>query len=307
MKFDCVSIGAWAAFDKIWSLDSDLVDGGTAQVLHSEYINRLFFGDCSFNVAVGAKNLGLHVGVVSVVGQDFVDLKYAKFLQDRDIDISGVTVLPTRLSGYNINITTSAGTTFCITQADASLEQDKVTSYGEAIENASWVVVSEKFSEYTLQAVRIAKNHGSKVLINGSIGNGSFISREILSMADVLVTNKSEFDALRSFGMEDLTPPVVVITFGSKGAEIHTGEGIISIPPVSSSGIIDTTGAGDSLVAGLVAGLVKGFSLEDSVRIGACAASLVITEVGCQSRQYDWHEVLEIFEAIKSQENAHGE
>ena len=55
MRFDCVSIGAWAAFDKIWSLDSDLVDGGTAQVLHSEYINRLFFGDCSFNVAVGAK------------------------------------------------------------------------------------------------------------------------------------------------------------------------------------------------------------------------------------------------------------
>ena len=107
--------------------------------------------------------------------------------------------------------------------------------------------------------------------------------------------------------MEELTPPVVVITFGAKGAEIHTGKRIISIPPVSSSGIIDTTGAGDSLVAGLVAGLVKGFSLEDSVRIGACAASLVITEVGCQSRQYDWHEVLEIFEAIKSQENAHGE
>lgn len=306
MKFDCVSIGAWAAFDKIWSLDLDLVDGGTAQVLHSEYIDRLFFGDCSFNVAIGAKNLGLDVGVVSVVGQDFEDLKYAKFLQDRDIDISGVTVLPSRSSGYNMNMKTPDGTTFCITKADASLEQDRITSYGEAIVNTRWVVVSEKFSEYSLQAVRIAKDHGSKVLINGSIGNGSDVSRGILSMADVLVTNESEFADLRRLGMEELLPPVVVTTFGAKGAKVHVGERVISIPPVSTSGVIDTTGAGDSLVAGLVAGLVKGFSMEDSVRIGACTASLVVKEVGCQSRQYDWHEVLEIFEAIRPQEDGHG-
>ena len=306
MKFDCVSVGAWAAFDKIWSLDSDLVDGGTAQVLHNEYMDRLFFGDCSFNVAVAAKNLGLKVGVVSVVGQDFEDLMYAKSLRDLDIDISGVTVLPSKSSGYNMNLKTPDGTTFCITKADASLEQDGITSFGLAIESTRWVVVSEKFSEYALQAVRIAKDHGAKILINGSIGNGSEVSRGILSIADVLVTNESEFAALRRFGMEELIPPVVVTTFGAKGAKVHDGERIISVPPITTSGVIDTTGAGDSLVAGLVAGLVKGFSMEDSVRIGACTASLVIKEVGCQSRQYDWQEVLEIFAAIRPQEDEHG-
>lgn len=306
MKFDCVSVGAWAAFDKIWSLDSEIVDGGTSQILHDEYVDKLFFGDCSFNVGVASKRLGLNVGVVSVVGQDFMDLEYAKFLQDLGIDISGVTVLTSKSCGFNMNMRTPDGTTFCITKADASLEQDRITSYGKAIESAQWVVISEKFSEYALRAARVAKNQGAKVLINGSIGNGSDVSRGFLSIADVLVTNESEFAALQRFGMEELRPPIVVTTLGAKGAKLHNGEEITFIPPVSTSGVIDTTGAGDSLVAGLVAGLVKGFSMEDSVRIGACTASLVIKEVGCQSRQYDWDEVREIFEAIRPQEDGHG-
>jgi len=306
MRFDCVSIGAWAAFDKIWFLDSEIVDGGTAQIVHNEYLDQLFFGDCSFNVAVAAKMLGLRVGVVSVVGQDFEDLKYAKFLQDLNIDISGVTVLPSKSSGFNMNMITPDGTTFCITKADASLEQDGISSFGDAIETTKWVVISEKFSEYALRAARIAKKNGSKVLINGSIGNGSDAARGLLTIADVLVTNESEFASLRRFGMEKLMPPLIVTTFGAKGAKILDGERIISVPPIFIGNAIDTTGAGDSLVAGIVAGLVKGFSIEDSVRIGTCTASLVITEVGCQSRQYDWHEVLKLFEAIRPQEDGHG-
>lgn len=307
MKFDCVSVGAWAAFDKIWSLDSNIVDGGTSQIREDIYIDKLFFGDCSFNVAVAARNLGLKVGVVSVVGQDFEDLNYAKFLDSLGIDITGVTVLLSKSSGFNMNMRTPDGTTFCITKADASLAQDEITSFGQAIKSTKWAIVSEKFSEYSLKAARIAKDNGAKILINGSIGNGSDFSQEFLSIADILVTNESEFTDLRHFGMIKFLPPVVVTTLGARGATIYDCGRIISIPSVSTSGIIDTTGAGDSLVSGLVAGLVKGFSIEDSVRIGACTASLVIKEVGCQTRQYGWNEVLEIFAAIEPQEDEHGQ
>jgi len=307
MKFDCVSVGSWAAFDKIWTLDSDLVDGGTAQILLDKNVDKLFYGDCSFNVAVAANNLGLTSGVVSVVGQDFETTNYSKYLQNRGIDISGVTILPSRSSGINMNISMPDGTTFCITKPDASLEQDKVISYGHAIESTKWLIVNEKFSFFALHAVQKAKKLGAKILINGAIGNESSTSKEILSLADIFVANECEFAALKSNKMVDLLPSIVVKTLGKQGVTVQDGSHVFSVETIPTDRVIDTTGAGDSLVAGIIAGIVKGFSLKDSVKIGVCTASLVIEEIGCQSRVYDWSEVFEIFKSMPLKVDASGE
>jgi sugar/nucleoside kinase (ribokinase family) len=45
---------------------------------------------------------------------------------------------------------------------------------------------------------------------------------------------------------------------------------------------VDTTGAGDLFAAGFLAGQAKGKSLEDSLRLGAIAASEVIQHYGAR-------------------------
>jgi sugar/nucleoside kinase (ribokinase family) len=51
--------------------------------------------------------------------------------------------------------------------------------------------------------------------------------------------------------------------------------------PVSPPGpVIDTTGAGDSFYAGLIAGLCHELSLFDAARIGAAAGACSVTGIG---------------------------
>ncbi|MCJ1247222.1 adenosine kinase [Trapelia coarctata] len=60
---------------------------------------------------------------------------------------------------------------------------------------------------------------------------------------------------------------------GPKGFAVH---------PVSREEICDTTGAGDAFAAGLLAGVVEGKSIDESVHMGHWLASLSIRELGAQ-------------------------
>ena len=53
------------------------------------------------------------------------------------------------------------------------------------------------------------------------------------------------------------------------------------IPAVAAPGpVVDTTGAGDSFYAGLLAGLLKGFTLEQAGRLGTAAGACCVTSLG---------------------------
>lgn len=73
---------------------------------------------------------------------------------------------------------------------------------------------------------------------------------------------------------------LAIITRGELGATIITREEIIDIAAEPVSHVIDTTGAGDLFAAGFLFGYTNGFSLAESGRLGAMAASEVISHVG---------------------------
>ena len=62
------------------------------------------------------------------------------------------------------------------------------------------------------------------------------------------------------------------MTFAN-GAEIRTG-----IYPVEA---VKPTGAGDSFMAGLMAGLSDGRALQEAVLRGSACASIVVAQAGC--------------------------
>ena len=55
------------------------------------------------------------------------------------------------------------------------------------------------------------------------------------------------------------------------------------IPAYPGAKVVDTTGAGDSFVAGFIHGLSKGLSLQDCCRYGCAVSSVVVEHMGTQS------------------------
>ena len=68
----------------------------------------------------------------------------------------------------------------------------------------------------------------------------------------------------------------VVVHCGRAGVIASDGGTRESIPAITSASVSDVTGAGDAAVAGLIFGIVSGFSLEKSVRLGQHAAALKV-------------------------------
>jgi sugar/nucleoside kinase (ribokinase family) len=105
-------------------------------------------------------------------------------------------------------------------------------------------------------------------------------------MADVFVPNESEAlqvtgaanaeDALEILGRRT---ELVVIKRGPLGA-IAMHRGARSEAPALVCDAVDTTGAGDCFNAGLIAGLLAGDSLEDSLRQANVCAGLSTTAPG---------------------------
>ena len=92
----------------------------------------------------------------------------------------------------------------------------------------------------------------------GGIDKGLVKARELASTSAALVIYKMGPDG--------------AVTFAN-GSELKTG--------IYPAEVLKPTGAGDSFMAGLLASLADGLSLEEAVMRGSACASIVVAKPGC--------------------------
>ena len=90
----------------------------------------------------------------------------------------------------------------------------------------------------------------------------------------------------------DIDLPLVVRTEGGNGSLARIGGEVIRIPCIPGEAIVDPTGCGDSYRAGFYAGLYRGFSVRDSLVLGASVASFVIERTGAITNIPSWDDAV---------------
>lgn len=79
----------------------------------------------------------------------------------------------------------------------------------------------------------------------------------------------------------------VVVSRGVDGLSVIDADGRTDLPAYPTE-VVDTTGCGDAVSAGVIAGLVRGWPLIDAARLGLAAASLVATGLGSDAGIVDF-------------------
>jgi sugar/nucleoside kinase (ribokinase family) len=85
--------------------------------------------------------------------------------------------------------------------------------------------------------------------------------------------------AAAAAGLRERGVRMVAVTMGAEGcyAAGDGFEGQVEAPEIH---VVDGTGAGDAFAAGLIHGLLSGWPLEESARLGCAAGALATTAVG---------------------------
>src|SRR4051794_18149378 len=78
----------------------------------------------------------------------------------------------------------------------------------------------------------------------------------------------------------------VAATCGAQGSLVVTGDQSVQVPAFETE-VVDTSGCGDSYVAGFLRALGEGESLEDAARLGSACASLVAQGLGSDAGEFD--------------------
>jgi fructose-1-phosphate kinase PfkB-like protein len=99
---------------------------------------------------------------------------------------------------------------------------------------------------------------------------GHITGRELSSEADII----SALIALSEFGIE-----IIAMTWSGKGALIKYGEDIYKIDPIKVN-VINEGGCGDAFLAAIIAGIVKGSTIEEILKFaGAVAGAAAENEI----------------------------
>lgn len=110
---------------------------------------------------------------------------------------------------------------------------------------------------------------------------------QMLPHVDVFLPNDAEARALArtddveqaAVRLRSLGAGAVVVTLGADGALI-ADDGELRRLPALPGPVVDSTGCGDALCAGVIAGHGLGRSLDDAVRLGIAAATLTLGALG---------------------------
>lgn len=141
--------------------------------------------------------------------------------------------------------------------------------------------------DMALEFAEEAKERGLSVSLNPTQGYFSTSFEDVVEIADLVQMNRQESEKFRERNgplgtvVDDLDTDVV-ITHGPAGCTMHSQDGVVSHPgfPDYVDEVVDTIGAGDSFMAGLLASWLSGKELDICLEIANAHGAVSVTNIG---------------------------
>ena len=267
-------------------------------------------GGAPANVAVGLARLGVRSGFIGKVGDEDFGHFLAQTLEQNGVDTSGLQFSDqARTMLAFVSLRADGERDFMFYRhpsADMLLHPDEIDAdyvgAAKIFHYGSISLISEPSRGATLAAVQLARERGALISYDPNLRRALWPSEEAArqgmlegwQFATVAKVSHEELAFLS--GQEDLTKAakklwhddmrLLVVTEGPAGCRYVTAERQGHVPgyPVKA---IDTTGAGDGFVAGLLAGLLAHeaawedvTALEEALRLANAVGALTTTRRG---------------------------
>jgi ribokinase len=247
------------------------------------------------NQAVAAARLGMPTAFVGRIGGDGFGIEAARLIADYGVDAghlvteekaaTGIAVIGVDAQGQNV--------IWVIAGANGRLDQSDVANASARLGASKVLLLQiEVPLSASLAAAAVTRAGGGTVVFDPAPVPPTGVPTETYAAIDIITPNevetgmllgttpKTSEDALaaarqlRRRGIK-----TAIVKMGALGAAYSGPEGEAFVPAFKVKAI-DTVAAGDCFNGGLAAGLARGLSLSDSVRMASATGALATTKQG---------------------------
>lgn len=270
-------------------------------------------GGAPANVAVGIAKLGGKSTFHGKVGNDVLGHFLVDTLNQYSVQTTSVLFTEEAKTGVTfVTLDSSGDRTFSFyidPSADRFLEEKeldrKLFEANKILHIGSISLINEPSRSATLKAIKLAKEKGMLVSYDPNLRLDLWSSSEMakeaiistIPSADILKISEEELEFLT--GTTDLEDgiaqlpdlPLIVVTLGEKGSIYRFNNQTVKVPALKSK-VVDTTGAGDAFVSGILYLInesdksLKHFTdkeMEETIRFGSISGGLATTQKGAMT------------------------
>ncbi|SDB24449.1 carbohydrate kinase family protein [Butyrivibrio sp. INlla16] len=259
------------------------------------------FGGDALNEAVVLSGLGVKTEIISVIGKDETGQSVLKNLRDNNVATEKITIEDGLTTGMNIVLNDDEGERYFITNPYSSLRKLSLEHILPHIDDAADIVC---FASMFVSPMLDIENMGvlfgkikekpERILIADmtTAKKGETIKdiAPLFEFIDYIIPNEHEAALLTGGKTPEESLEIfaqngaknVIIKCGKKGCIYYSDgqKGEVSTRKVK---VVDTTGAGDSFVAGFTYGLMNNMSIDDACKKGNEVAAKIIGKTGTQA------------------------
>ena len=260
------------------------------------------------NAGIALARLGLSVAAATLIGDDDWGDLLLRRLRAEGLDTGAVTRVAGAATNVTAVMTDGAGAHTFLHQSGAARRIDRDFALGclELFGRARMALFGyynlmphlERDLPEVLAAIRETANGGGALRPLDAIL--PHVDLYVPSLAEARnQTGRSDpkamIEAYRGCGTEAL----LGVTLGDRGALLSPAAGtFVEVPAIAPPGpVVDTTGAGDCFLAGLVAGLLRDLPLAEAAALAAAAAACSITGLGGSEAAADYDTALALSRA----------
>ncbi|MDW7667664.1 MAG: ribokinase [Bacillota bacterium] len=278
--YDIVVIGSINA-DLVFKADKRPNPGET--LLGNDF--KTVPGGKGANQAIAAARLGASVAMLGCLGNDQNGVFLEENLKINNVEtkyIEKVNNVPSGVAG----IVLAEGDNSIIVVPGANYEVDK-----EYIDKNKDVILGSKIVLLQLEipidvveyVIDLCSKNKVKVILNPAPIQK--LNRSTLDKLDFITPNEHEFEILYGSNKEEKIlkeqKNKLIITKGSEGVVFSDGNQLIEIPSLEVE-VVDTTGAGDTFNGAFAQSIVKGKTIEESIKFANIAGAISVTKFGAQ-------------------------
>ena len=244
---------------------------------------------------VAAQKLGEETAYIGVLSDD----NGGKFLKEDFIKYGVNTDLIEVKSGYRsfasvIWLCADSATRTCVFDKGDLPPLELNDLQKKAIKEAELLMVDGNEMEAAVEAAKIARDNGTKVLYDcGGLYDGV---EKLLALTDIMIPSEefslghtgcetAEEAAIKLY--ETYSPEVVVITQGKKGGIIYDGDRITAYP-IYPAKVVDSNGSGDVFHGAFAAAVCKGYDYLKCCHFSSAVSGLKCTGVGARESVPDF-------------------